>query len=245
MALAIDLEEDLKVERPFEEIIQQRGLSLHAAEPLSTGERLIEDPAAAAVFEAIKGLGIGKISKLIETDRGVFIARVTQRSSERWPEFDEVREKLKMRLTQEAAGRMAKEAADSWRLTLLSTQRDNWSFKETAAAYGLEGIEVESVGRTEPIAEIPDLTVNRLVFQTPPGAISEVLETALGVVVLCSGTRIPADPSGFDAQAQSMRKDVLARKQMEHVMEWLEQLRQQARLRSFVQLPEEMVPTSE
>lgn len=220
-ALAVDLEDDLKVPLRFEEIIAARGLSRHATQE--------PDP---AIRQAVEGLAEGRMSGVIDTGGAVYVARVTQRIPPRLPPFEEVREQVRSTLIRERARAKAQADAEAFRNRVLGEPR--FRFEEAALAAGITPIPVR-VARGQPFDPIGyQEEVNEAAFAAPLGGLTEPLETPRGVALLRPETHLPADEAGFAAEEAQLRPRVLAEQQNARLSAWLDEVRSRAKLRSFV-----------
>ncbi|MBI3330776.1 MAG: peptidyl-prolyl cis-trans isomerase [Candidatus Omnitrophica bacterium] len=221
-ALAVDLEDDLRGSRPFEEIIASRGLTRHADGA--------SDP---AILQAVEGLAEGRVSEVVETGNGVYVARVTQRIPPRVPPFEEVRDQVRETVIRERA--RAKAHADAEALRDRVRTEPRFRFEEAVLAAGITPIQVQ-VRRGEPVDPIGyQPALNDAAFATPLGGLTETFDTPRGFALLRPEAHLPADESRFAEEAPTVREQVLAERRQARVAEWLEELRARAKLRSFVE----------
>lgn len=234
-ALALDLQEDLEEQRPFEEIVKTRALVPHAAGPLAAGAGWVPDGPDPGILQAVAKLAEGQISEVIRSDAGVYLARVTTRIPSRVPPFEEVREQARSRLIQEEARKAAQTAATSFHARLNEQLAKGLRLEEALILEMHTPAKTVSFTRTEPIESLGEAPrVNETAFGTPLGAMTEVLETSRGFVLLRPEARAPADPTGFAAEEAALRQETLTQRQSAHVEEWMTTLRARAKLQSFV-----------
>jgi peptidyl-prolyl cis-trans isomerase D len=237
-ALALDLEEDVEAALPFEDIVKSRALTQYSAGPLPAGDLWIPNGPEPAVLQAVAELGEGQMSRVIETDNGVYIARVTQRFPSRVPLFDEVRAQIREQLVQERAKEAARKAAEALRVKLTELRAAGLRFEEALHKDGAIPPRPASFTRTEPIDPFGFVpAVNRAAFDTPLGNLTDVIETASGFVIVRPEARLPSDPSLFAQEEAVLRQETLAQKQAAHFERWLKDLRSRAKLQSFVEPP--------
>ena len=232
-ALALDLEEDTKASLRFEEIALKRSLSPHMVGPIPSGNPWVPGGPEPALFEAVKALAEGRMSDVIETGLGVYLARVTQRLPASVKPFEEAREAVRDRLIQERAGAAAREAAETLKAKLTTLRAAGWRLEE---ALFVDGVPTRTVSFTrdevvEGVGEAPD--VNRAAFETPLGDLTGVLETPSGFVLLRPEERIPADAGQSAQEETALRERTLTDKQTAHLSQWLADLRAQAKLQTF------------
>jgi len=232
--LAIALEEDLDAKRPFEEIASQRGLPRKSVGPFPAGNAWVENGPEPAVLQAVTGLAEGQMSGVIETDNGLYVARVTKQEASRVPPLEEVRTQIKDRLVQERAREAAKRRAEELRTKLTERQASGLRFEEAALA---EGVQPRAARFTrqdpiEPIGSVP--AVNTAAFAAPLGELTPVLEAPNGFVILRPEERLPADMAQFTEAQAALREELATRKQNERVEALLQDIRARAKLKSFV-----------
>lgn len=233
--LALDLQDDLDAQLRFEEIIAVRGLPSREAGPLAVDNPWAPGAPEPAVFQAATGLPEGQMSEVIESERGVHIARVTHRIPPRVPPFDEVRERVKATVVQQRARELAQQSADALRARLTQQQTDGIRFEETILLDDVSPLHPAPFTRTQPIDPLgAAAAVNEAAFAATLGELTEVLETPRGFVILRPEERIPADESAFAASAEALRQELLARKQSDRLDAWLKELRTQAKVQSFL-----------
>lgn len=236
VALAVDLEEDVKAGHPFEDIVQTRALRRHTTAPFPVGTRWLPEGPPPELLSAIATLREGEISRIIETDAGVFLARITQRIPSRVPPLDDVRPRLREQLVHERSREAARGSAETLRSRLKDQEASGIRFEEAVRLSGITPLAPAPFTRTQPIDPIGDVAaLNEAAFRTPLGAISEGIETPRGFALVRPEERIPADASGFSATDETIRQEVLQQKQSERVDAWLKEMRARAKLQSFVE----------
>lgn len=220
-ALAVDLEDDLRGPRRFEEIAASRGLTRHAG-----GE---SDP---AILRAVEGLAEGRMSGVIDTGNAVYVARVTQRIPSRLPPLEEVRDQVGEMLMRERARAAARAQAEAFRRRVLDGP--GLRFEEAALASHVTPIPVQ-VRRGAPFGPVGyQQALNETAFATPLGGLTEVFDTPRGFALLHPEEHLAADESRFAEAETAFRQRALSDKQAARVSAWLDEVRARARLRSFV-----------
>ncbi|MBI1992293.1 MAG: peptidyl-prolyl cis-trans isomerase [Candidatus Omnitrophica bacterium] len=236
--LALDLDEDLRAQRSFEEIAQTRALARRASGPVPIGTPWLPEGLPPDETQAVETLPEGAMSGVIETGQGVYIARVTQRLAARLPPLDEVRAEIRDRLIRLRAQDAARKAAGTLRARLNERRSAGLRFEEAFLAVGADPARAVSFTRTgaiDPIGAVP--AVNTAAFGAPLGELTEVLETPGGFVVIRPEERLPADASKFAEVKDSVRQETLTRHQDRRVEEWLKDLEARANIQKFVEPP--------
>ena len=237
-ALRLDLEEDVEAGRSLEEIAAARSLSLRSAGPLPVDGRGGPEAPDPPVLEAAASLPEGQLTEVIQTDSGVYLARVTRRTPPRLPTFDEARETVRQRRLQERARAAANAHAEALAASLSARRAAGLRFEEAALALGplpAKPVTFTRTGPIEPIGASP--SVNEAAFATPLGELTAVLETSHGFVILRPEERLPADEAQFAATQDALRQATLTQKRSLHLEEWRGNLRDRAKLQSFLETP--------
>ncbi len=234
-ALALDLQDDLEAQLRFEEIVKTRALIARTVGPLSTNSSWMPEGPEPAVLQAVETRPIGRLSDVITTSNGVYLARVTQRISSRVPPFEEVRNQVRTQLMTERTKTEAREAAEAYRKQLVEQRAAGWRFEETRLQDHTIAAPPATFTRTAAIDAIGyTAAINEAAFRTPLGELTDVLDSPKGFVILRPEEHIPADLSTFAADAVALRQETLNRKQAEHLESWLQELRSRAKLKDFV-----------
>jgi len=229
-ALALDLDEDVAARRPFEEILKTRTLTQVSIGPIAVDQAATLPPPQPTLLRAAAELKEGEMSRVLETDEGVYVARLTLRIPQHLPPFDEVRDKVRERLAQERAKANARASAD----TLHATLKDRWAagvrFEEAVLAAGVTPMSVAftRTGPIGPIGRAPE--VNTAAFNLPLGALTAVIEVPRGFVIVRPEERIPADEATLTKSHEAAREETLKARQAARVQEWLTAVRTRAKL---------------
>ncbi len=234
--LALDLQEDAAKPLRFEEIAAARALSIQTAGPVDAGASWAPNLPDGAILDAVRGQPVGALSPVVDTDSGVYLARVIERTPSRMPPLDEVRARIRDRLITERAAAAAKQAAEAFHAKAAERMASGVRFEEVLA---LEpSLETASVAftRTQPIEQVGfEESLTATAFATLLGQLTPVMATAQGAAILRPETLTPADDAAFAAQQASLREERLRRKQAEHLDEWLTGLRERAKLTSYLE----------
>jgi len=233
---ALDLAEDLDATHPFDEIVTARGLTRAIAGPLNPLEPTPGGPDP-ALLHAVAELNKGQVSGVVHTTAGVYIARVTQRIPAMVPALDEVRDAIRERLIRERAREAARKAAEEIRATLQERSSAGVRFEEAVLLGGVT-VRHAQFSRTQPIDPVGyERVVNETAFATTLGALTPVLETVRGFIMLRPEERLPPDDAAFAQEEPALRSDTLSHRQETRFAEWLEEVRGRAQLKSFLDTP--------
>jgi len=238
-ALLSDLEEDMEAKRPLQEIATARGLTVRSAGPVAIDSAWAPTGPDPAFLDPLRELPEGATSQVIELSNGVYVARVATRAPAHVPSFETVASQVRERLTQQRAHVLARErlAALHARLTGQVAQgvrveeamlHESW-LPSMSVTLSRNGAVDQKIG------VVPE--INQVVFATPVGQLSQVIETQAGFVFVRPEEVIPADMSGFAAEKNAFQEELLARKRTEQFEMWLQDLRERAKLQSFVDPP--------
>ena len=235
-ALAIDLDDARKTGAAVAEMAAASGLEVHTVGPVTQGNLWVQDGPEPLVLEAAFKLKEGATSDVIETDNGVYVARLLERRPPSLLPFEEAKPRLQERLVQERSREAANTSAEHVRASLLEQHAAGLTFEEAALQQGVNVVHASAASRTEaidPIGSVP--AVNEVVFALPEGELTKVLETPQGFVILWVEERIPADEAGFAKEQAGLREQVVTQKQDEHLKQWLSELRASAAVKRAFQ----------
>ena len=231
---ALDLQEDLEAKRAFDEIVAERGLTKEAAGPLAVGEPPPPGGPDPAILQAVSGLDQGKMTEVVQTMNGVYIARLTQRIPPAVPPLAEVRDAVRQRLIRERAREAARQRAETLRAKLQERMASGLRFEEAVLTEQLSTTPVQFT-RLQAVGPLGyERRLNETAFATPLGQLTPVLEAARGFAFLRPEERVAPDESAFAQEAPGLRQETLSRRQEERFGEWMQEVRQRAKLKSFV-----------
>ena len=237
-ALALDFREDLDAKLRFEEIAGVRALTAKTTEAMAQDAFWAAGLPDFTILQAVRELPEGQLSEVIQTERGVYLARVVQRTPSRLPPLEEVTDQVKTRLTEERARHAAKLAAQAWQSRIREHQASGWRFEEAALVAGTVSSHPATFTRTEAIEQLGSVpAVNEAAFSASLGSLTEIIDTPRGFVLVRPEERIPADEAGFAQQEATLREETVTKKQSEALETWMQQLRDRAKLRSFLESP--------
>jgi peptidylprolyl isomerase/peptidyl-prolyl cis-trans isomerase D len=231
---ALDLRDDLEEKRAFEEIVAARALTPKTSGPIPKDNPLAPGaPPDPAILQSVADAAEGEMGDLTESERGVYLARLTRRTPSRLPEFDEVREKAKEALGKERARAAAKAAAEAFRARM--DGEPPMRFEEAAAVSEVQPAPVQftrtgSVGALGTAPEVIDAA-----FATTVGGVTGVLSAGGKFAILRIEERVPADESAFAQVEAEFRRQALERKQAARLEEWIAGVRKRAKLKSFTE----------
>ena len=236
-ALSLDLQDDLESKLSFEEIVKTRALIVHQAGPLAADNVWSAGELDPEILQAIGGLREGEMSGVIQSDHGVYLARVTKRIPSRLPALEEVREQIRQRLIATRSRDAARDRAKMVRAELQEQLTAGHSFEDATTAVGVSIAQPTSFTRTDPIDPLGAApAVNAAAFAAPMGQLTDVLETPSHFVMVMVHERIPPDEAAFTAEEhEKLHQQVLSERQQTHIVQWLAELRSRAKLQSFVE----------
>lgn len=238
-AFAIDLEDGVNAKRAFEEIAARARLTPVSFGPMAAGETPASGGLDPAVLERARKLSAGEVSGLIETERGVWVVRVTQRQPSRLRPLEEVATTIREQLTIERAKAQAKDAASAWLANAKAQHAAGWRYEEVFAT-ATDGVApiastLSRAGDIAPMGSNP--AVNDAAFRAPLGELTEPLDAPRGYVVIRPEERLPADESKFSDAEPTLREALLTKKRNERFETWMADLRTHAKLKSVAATP--------
>ncbi len=240
--LAIDLEEDVKAARAFDDLVSARGLSRQAFGPIDAGATWVPGGPEPAVLDAVQSLAAGQLSRVVETEGGVYVARLTERLPARVPPFEDVRAQVLEEALDARRLEAARSAAQAFQAFLAEQQARGVRIEEAmlaaaltdgrAAAFPVEASRGQALDALEGVS-----AATEALFAVALGQISGVLDLPGGFALIRPERIVPADPEAFASEREVFREQLTSRRQSEHVQSWLEQLRADANIGDSHQFP--------
>ena len=235
--LAIDCEEALNAKASFEDVAARTQLPIRTIGPVPLGSLGVPNGPEPAVLEAASSLAEGTVSRVVETDNGVYVVRVSRREPLRVPPLEEVRQAVLERLTAEKSREAASAAANALRNQLQEKLVGGAAFEEACRSLGVAPLSPKPFTRTEPIEGLGSVpTVNAAAFAASPGQLTEMLETPSGFVLAMVHERLAAEAEGLtDVERTQLREQLVNDLQQARLAEWLEDVRTRAKLKSYLE----------
>jgi len=233
---ALDLEDALEAGRAFEELASAHALPIRRVGPTDVGNLWIANAPEPVVMEAAFGLAEGEMSRLVETDNGLYVVKVAQRTPAVVPPFEEMHEQIRQRLSEQRARTAASDTAQALRRKLTDEVTTGAPLDAIAAQLHLTPLRPGPFTRIQPIDGLGVVpAVNAAAFTTSLGEVSEVIAIPNGFVVLIPQERLDADLAQFEAARDALRQQLLDERQQTYFAQWLADLRASADLQSFVE----------
>lgn len=175
---------------------------------------------------AFGGAAVGESSELQDADNAYYLARLDSLRPSGLPTFDEAKADVRRILTE-------RQVLDA----LLPKAR---AFAQAAASSSLEQaatavhLKVETSPKFTPTGYVPGLgqmtEAIGAAFALPVGAISVPIAAAHAVYVIRVDRRVPADRNAWEKQKDAQRQQLVATLREQRVREYLEDLRQAAKI---------------
>jgi peptidyl-prolyl cis-trans isomerase D len=234
--LAIECEEALNAKASFEDMAARTQLAIRTVGPVPLGSLGVPNGPESAVLEAAFSLEEGAVSRVVETDNGVYVVRVSRREPMRVPPLEEVRHAVVERLIAEKAREGASADAEALYDHLQGTLAEGVAFEEACHSLGVAPLLPAPFTRTEPIQGVGLVpSVNAAAFAASPGQLTEVLDIPSGSAVVLVHERLAADAAGLTDEERARLKEQLVNDvQQIRLAEWLEEVRARAKLKSFL-----------
>ncbi len=239
--LALDLGEDRERGLRFVEIALSRGLWAKRVGPIernASAPTAVGDGPTASILAAAFDVPLGMMTQVFNTPLGVFLIMPVEEVPAQVPPFEEVRDTITTLLMQARAREAAKARAQALREQCLAKRQSGLTSGEIYLVLGMKPLRPAPLTRRGPVEGLGEATrVAEALAGVPPGTFSEVLETPDGFVVAFVEERLPFDEAQFTTDRETFRQTLLETKQQEHVAQWLESLRTNARLKTFLEPP--------
>ncbi|MBI4343618.1 MAG: peptidyl-prolyl cis-trans isomerase [Candidatus Omnitrophica bacterium] len=233
VGLAMDLDEQRA--KTFEELAAAANLAVRSFGPTPAGDLFVAGAPEPALMQVAFTQPIGELSRVVETDQGVYVLRVTAREPSRVPPLEEVRPKVLARLTETRALELARQAASALHERLTQALASGTPFEEACRQAQTTPVSPAPFARSQAIDALGDAPqVNAEVFETAAGELTGIVQTQDRFVIALVRERLPADLGGLAAEREPLREETLQRKQQERLIAWLADLRERAKLQSYV-----------
>lgn len=235
---ALDLQEDVEQGLRLEEISAKRALAIQTAGPIKAEAAAIPNGPTTPMLRAAFGVPLGQLTQVFETPMGVFLLRPQQEIPTAVPPFQEARGAIEPLAAEARAREKANARAEEIRTALLAARNRGLSVEEAFREAGvtpLRPLPFVRRGDIESLGEAPDVAA--ALFALKPGECSTVLAAPKAFVVGIVDERLPFDPDQFAKDRDAFRQTLLSTKQTEYLAQWVDALRQRARLTSFLETP--------
>jgi peptidyl-prolyl cis-trans isomerase D len=230
-ALAMDLEEALASGYTLAEMAHVYQLQVQTAGPVRKDQPWVPGGPEPQVFQTALGSPEGRLSSVIETENGVYVARLTQRTASMVLPFEIARGRIEEHLVQERSRAAATTAAQELRPKLLERHGPGLTFEEAVLQEGMTVEHPAPFNRTEPVGSLGQASaVNEAAFGVSGGTVTDVVEVPQGYVLVWVEERLPADETKFSEEAADLRTQVLSQQREERLTQWLSELRTQAKI---------------
>jgi len=236
--LALDLEEDIDRGLRFVEIALARGLQAKRMGPLERDQPSGAGGPTASMINAAFDAPLGKMTPVFNTPIGVFLLIAIEEAPAHVPPFEEVRGDLRARLVQERARQAANRQAQELRVKLLAKRQEGLTAEEAYLTLGISPTRPTPFTRRGPIEGLEDSAeLAKALARVAPGQFSDIVPTPTGFVVGFVEERLPVEEATMAAEQEAFRDTLLETRRQERLTDWLDELRQRARLKSFLEIP--------
>lgn len=232
--LALDLEEDIDRGMRFVEIALSRGLQAKRIGPLERGQAPDGGPTASMISTAFDA-PLGKMTPVFNTPIGVFLLIAIEESPASVPPFEQVQDQIRARLVQERTRQAANRHAQEVRIQLLAKRQEGLTTDEAYLVLEISPKRPAPFTRRGPIEGLDQSTdIAEALAKVAPGQFSDIIPAPNGLVVGFVEERLPVDATAMAAEKDAFRDTLLETRRQERLIQWLDELRERARLKSFL-----------
>ena len=184
--------------------------------------------------EALFGLAPGGISPPVRISDGYAVAKVLETLPAGVPPLADIKSQVLAAMKRDRAEAMAIERAKALAAEVAKTG----DLLALGLKQGFQVGETPLFSRADPPRDRANLPPPVLLaaLQTPAGQTAEPVRTQTGVYLVRTLEREPADPKGFDAERDELRRQLLDQKRAQVWESWLRGLRAQAKIDTAPQL---------
>ena len=221
---------------PIVEIALTRGLMAKRIGPIEHDQASGSAGPSVSIINAAFDAPLGKMTPVFNTPIGVFLLVAIEEIPAHVPPFEDVRGQIRERLVQERTRQAANQQAQELRVKLLAKRQEGLTADEAYLTLGLSPKRPAPFTRRGPIEGLDDSeAVAQALAETPAGQFSDIMPTSTGFVVAFVEERLPVDEAKMAAEQDAFRETLLEARRQDHLSKWLDELRERARLRSFLE----------
>ncbi|MBL7130513.1 MAG: SurA N-terminal domain-containing protein [Candidatus Omnitrophica bacterium] len=180
-----------------------------------------------------------QIADIIQTPRGPYIFQLKEKRVDFLPEFEEVKQKVKHKLTKEKSKQLAKTRMDGYYSQIKSEKESNPDFDFVNIAKKLR-LSVEETDFFSKNSYAPEIgyskEFNDIAFNLSEGEISQVIELEQGYFVIEIAEFKPIDEEEFQKEKENLKKTLLEEKKNQAFEEYFAKLKAKANLIDYVSI---------
>jgi len=222
----------------FEKVAQEYGKTLNTTGFFSRQGMIPNIGWNPDLQKAAFDLKLNEPSSLISPDESEsnasYIIKVIEKREVEIPPLEEVKDKVKAKVTQNKMKEMAKESMEKHKQVISEKMANGQSFKQAAEAAGLEVKETEFIARKDYIKEIGPARDIDEVFGYEKDRVSPVLTTARISCIVSLTDMQPIDEAKFEEEKEDLRTTLLQQKKNQFLQKWLDNLKILSNLQSNV-----------
>ncbi len=187
-------------------------------------------------YEAILPLKINEMSPIIETEQGIFLAKLLGLRQPHIPEFNQIKSKVIDKIKEEKARSLSLAKAQSLKKSLEEKLKSNADFQKCAKELNLRVKETEAFKRNQYIETIglsPEFSEAAFSLVNNPLRLA-VVSTPQASYIIKLLQFTPVDLKKFEAEKKEFVEAIKNKKSDQALIEFLDKLKSQARLKSNV-----------
>lgn len=234
--LALDVEDDLTDGLRFEDVAAKRHLTIRTVGPTEPSAADLPAGLSRAMVDAAFQEPLGHPTAVFSDPSGAFVLRPVEELPSRIPAFEELHDQLEAQAIAALAREAAADRATHLQAELAALLAQGMSVDDACRALSVTLMRPTPFTPRGPVASlgtVPSLTT--ALFQLKPGELSEALSIPQGYVIGLVEERLPFDDTQFAKDKDAFHQTALEAKRQAHLAEWLTALRQQARLKSYLE----------
>lgn len=185
-------------------------------------------------YEAVLPLKINEVSPAIETEQGIFLARLLGLRQPHIPEFNQIKDKVLDKIKEERAKVLSLAKAQSLKGALEDKLKSNADFQKCAKELNLRVKETEAFKRNQYIETIglsPEFSDAAFSLVDKPAQLA-VINTPQASYIIKLLQFTPIDLKKFEAEKKEFTQALRNKKSEQALIEFLDKLKNQARLKS-------------
>ena len=220
----------------FNEIAQKNNLTAQESGFFSMDQPFLSLGLSYLDLQNIFSQDTGSVNGPLETPKGYHILRVKEKRDAYTPEFKEAKDKIRARITDIKASKVAEEKAKAFALTIKESYSSQPDFKTIVEKLGFEVEQTPLFNRGQylPVIGLSNEFQEEAFRLNADRKISDVVQTAKGFCILHFDQKEPVNEEQFEKDKTTFASTLMNEKMNSILTDFISQLRNKANLESYL-----------
>lgn len=233
--IAIDADGLLREGASFKDAADKTGLQIKETGYFSASESIPDIGWNFQFLNTAFSLDENEVSGITELPNGYYILKLLGRKDSYIPDFAEVKESVKDAFINEASFELAEEQAQAYLQEAQGLMQNNASAREALKELGLELTATDFFARADYVKGVGKSDdFIKAGFNLEADKISRPAYTQKGYALLIRDDFKPFNEEEFEEEKEKFRQKVLQLKKLETYQDWMESLKNEAKIESFL-----------